>query len=246
MNAANLRLHWELGEIWRVFEEDEKSRVAVISGTGSTFCVGAEFSVIEKMRSSHQELERQRRHAAAIVENMVASTKPIISAINGAAVGAGLAVALMADIAIMARSARISDGHARLGIAAGDHAALIWPLLIGMSKAKYLLLTADFVDGSEAERIGLVYRCVDDDDLIASADALAEKLARGSSIALRATKRSLNQWFRLLYPIFEHSLESEILNLLSPDAEEGLSAISEKRHPLFPSTTDAQLPHIPE
>ena len=94
---------------------------------------------------------------------MLASVKPIVSAINGVAVGAGLAVALLADVSVMAETARLSDGHTRLGVAAGDHAALLWPLLCGMAKAKYYLMTADFVDGPEAERIGLVTRCVPDD-----------------------------------------------------------------------------------
>ena len=96
---------------------------------------------------------------------MLSADKPVVSAINGVAVGAGLAVALMADISIMGESARVSDGHARLGVAAGDHAALLWPLLCGMAKAKYYLLTADFIAGPEAERIGLVTRCVPDDDV---------------------------------------------------------------------------------
>ena len=97
---------------------------------------------------------------------MLASVKPIVSAINGVAVGAGLAVALLADVSVMGESARLSDGHARLGVAAGDHAALLWPLLCGMAKAKYYLMTADFVDGPEAERIGLVTRCVPDDRVL--------------------------------------------------------------------------------
>ena len=115
----------------------------------------------------------QWRDARTIVECMLGADKPVVSAINGVAVGAGLAVALMADISIMGESARLSDGHARLGVAAGDHAAVLWPLLCGMAKAKYYLLTADFVDGPEAERIGLVTRCVPDDDVLAEALAVA-------------------------------------------------------------------------
>src|ERR1700684_3634746 len=107
---------------------------------------------------------------------MLDAEKPVVSAINGVAVGAGLAVALLADVSGMGRSARISDGHARLGVAAGDHAALIWPLLCGMAKAKYYLMTADFIDGPEAERIGLVTRCVPDADVVNEALAVAERL----------------------------------------------------------------------
>src|SRR6185436_3397844 len=102
--------------------------------------------------------------------------KPIVSAINGVAVGAGLAVALMADISIISESARFTDGHLRLGGGAGDHAAIIWPLLSEMAKAKYYLMTAEFIDGKEAERIGLVSLCVPADKLMAKAWQVANRL----------------------------------------------------------------------
>jgi enoyl-CoA hydratase/carnithine racemase len=117
--------------------------------------------------------------ASDIVYNMMACDKPIISAINGVAVGAGLAVAILADISIMAEEAKITDGHVKLGVAAGDHAAICWPLLCGMAKAKYYLLTADFVNGKEAERIGLVSLCVPRAELMDKAMAVANKLANG-------------------------------------------------------------------
>ena len=93
------------------------------------------------------------KEAADIVYNITDCEKIVVSAINGPAVGAGLAVALMADISIIAEEARLTDGHVRLGVAAGDHAAIIWPLLCGLAKARYYLLTAEFIDGREAERI---------------------------------------------------------------------------------------------
>src|ERR1700689_2953988 len=104
---------------------------------------------------------------------MLSADKPVVSAINGVAVGAGLAVSPMADISIMGESPRVSDGHARLGVAAGDHAALLWPLLCGMAKAKYYLLTADFISGPEAERIGLVTKCVPQERLLTEAFSVA-------------------------------------------------------------------------
>ena len=109
---------------------------------------------------------------------MVNLDKPIVSAINGVAVGAGLAVALMADISIIAETARFTDGHLRLGVGAGDHAAIIWPLLCGMAKAKYYLMTAEFIDGKEAERIGLVSLCVPAEQLMDKAWEVAEPARR--------------------------------------------------------------------
>ena len=166
---------------------------------------------------------------------MLASVKPIVSAINGVAVGAGLAVALLADVSIIAGSARLSDGHTRLGVAAGDHAAILWPLLCGMAKAKYYLMTADFVDGPEAERIGLVTKCVPDAELVDEALAIAGRLAQGSRTAVQWTKRALNQWMVSNAAVFGESLALEMLGFLGPDAAEGVAAVRERRAPEFPS-----------
>jgi len=155
------------------------------------------------------------------------------------AVGAGLAVALLADVSVIDEHARLTDGHLRLGVAAGDHAAVIWPLLCGMAKAKYYLLTADFLDGREAERIGLVSKAVPADDVLPTALGVAEQLAAGPVDATRMTKRALNHWLRQALPNFEASLAYEMINFLGPDAVEGLTALREKRPPRFaPSAGD--------
>ena len=162
--------------------------------------------------------------------------RAMISAINGVAVGAGLAVALLADISIAAENARITDGHIRLGVAAGDHAAMIWPLLCGMAKAKYYLLTCDFLDGKEAERIGLVSMAVPQEELMGKAMEVARKLADGPQPAIRFTKRALNQWLRQAgHTSFDYSLLAEALGFLGEDVREGLAAVREKRSPNFPS-----------
>ena len=181
-----------------------------------------------------ETLSSVMKEAGDIVYNIVNLDKPVISAINGVAVGAGLAVALMADISIMSESARITDGHIRLGVGAGDHAAIIWPLLCGMAKAKYYLLTADFIDGKEAERIGLVSVCVPPDDVMPKAMEVATKLATGPQLAVRWTKRALNNWVRQAGPIFDNSLALEMLGFFSDDVQEGVRAIQEKRSPEFP------------
>ena len=237
LNAADVVLHRELSEVWATFDADETARVAVVSGAGRAFSAGGDLAMIEEMTTSYEAVMVQLRDAAAIVRNMIETDKPIISAINGVAVGAGLAVALLADISIMSESARISDGHLRLGVAAGDHAAMIWPLLCGMAKAKYYLLTAEFIDGKEAERIGLVSRCVAADDVLPSALELAERLAGGGQTALRFTKRALNGWLRQAMPIFEQSLALEMIGFLGGDAAEGVAAVRDRRPPVFPSAS---------
>jgi enoyl-CoA hydratase len=120
-------------------------------------------------------------------------------------------------------------------VAAGDHAAIIWPLLCGMAKAKYYLLTADFIDGKEAERIGLVSLCAPQDEVLPRALEVANKLATGSQLAVRWTKRALNNWLRAAGPIFDHSLALEMMGFFSDDVPEGLKAVREKRSPRFPS-----------
>src|ERR1700678_3743314 len=235
LNAANVRMHHEMGEVWAVVDADPEARVAVVTGAGRAFSAGGDLDMIEEMTTDYDALLAQWRDARALVEKMLDAEKPIVSAINGVAVGAGLAVALLADVSVMGRTARLSDGHARLGVAAGDPAALLWPLLCGMAKAKYYLLTADFVDGPEAERIGLVTRCVDDDQVLPEALAIAGRLAAGSATAVQWTKRVMNQWLRQALPVFGESVALEMLGFLGPDAAEGLAAVRARREPRFGS-----------
>jgi enoyl-CoA hydratase len=235
LNAANERLHRELSQIWSVVDADDSVAVSVITGAGTAFSAGGDLAMVEKMTTDHATVVEQWRDARAIVEEMLGSVKPIVSAVNGVAVGAGLAVALLADVSIVATSARLSDGHTRLGVAAGDHAAILWPLLCGMAKAKYYLMTAEFIDGAEAERIGLVTRCVPDEDVVTEALAVAERLARGSRTAVQWTKRVLNQWMITNSPVFGESLALEMIGFLGPDAKEGVAAIRDRRRPDFPS-----------
>ncbi len=217
LNATNDRLHWELTQVWPTIGADPETRVAVVTGAGRAFSAGGDLEMVEANARDPKRLIRTFHEASDLVYNMINLDKPVVSAINGVAVGAGLVVALLADISIMAETARVTDGHTRLGVVAGDHAAIVWPLLCGMAKAKYYLLTCDFIDGREAERIGLVSLCVPADQLMAKAFDVADRLAQGSQQAIRWTKRALNNWLRLAGPIFDQS------------------AALEKRAPRFPS-----------
>ncbi|MGE0065967.1 MAG: enoyl-CoA hydratase/isomerase family protein [Solirubrobacterales bacterium] len=236
LNAANARLHAELGEIWLDVDRDEETRVAVITGRGKAFSAGGDLELVREQAGNFEAIAKLNREARDIVLNMIDCEKPVVSAINGVAVGAGLAVALTADISVIGESVRLTDGHLRLGVAAGDHAAIIWPLLCGMAKAKLYLLTSDFIDGREADRIGLVSRCVEDERVLEEAMTIAAKLADGPQHALRWTKRSLNHWLRVATPTFEASLAYEMLNFFGEDVVEGELAVREKRSPRFPST----------
>jgi len=235
MNATNARLHWELTQVWLTIDADPAARVALVTGAGRAFSAGGDMSLVEEMAGNAAAAARTMREASDLVYNIINLDKPVVSAINGPAVGAGLVVALLADVSIIAETARITDGHTRLGVAAGDHAAIIWPLLCGMAKAKYYLLTSEFLDGREAERIGLVSRAVPAEKVMDVAWTVAESLARGSQPSIRFTKRALNNWLRQAGPIFDQSLALEMLTFMGDDVREGMQAIREKRLPVFPS-----------
>lgn len=152
---------------------------------------------------------------------------------HGPAVGAGLVAGLLADISIAARSAKIVDGHTRLGVAAGDHAAIVWPLLCGMAKAKYYLMLCDPISGEEAERIGLVSLAVEDEALLDKTYEVADRLASGSATAIRWTKYSLNNWLRQAGPAFDTSLALEFMGFAGPDVREGVASLRERRTPRY-------------
>jgi enoyl-CoA hydratase len=234
LNAVDAAVHRELADVWLAVDRDPETRVALLTGAGRAFSAGGSFELLESIIGDYAVRTRVLREARDLVRNVIDCSKPIVSAIHGPAVGAGLVAALLADVSVTARSARIIDGHTRLGVAAGDHAAICWPLLCGMAKAKYYLLTCETLTGEEAERIGLVSLCVaDGEDVHERALAIATSLAAGAQSALRWTKHTLNHWYRLLGPAFDASLAYEFYGFGGPDAAEGLAAHREKRPPRF-------------
>jgi enoyl-CoA hydratase len=233
LNAVGPVAHRELADIWRTVDRDPDTRVAVLTGAGTAFSAGGSFDLLEELTGDYAARIRILREARDLVVNVVNCSKPIVSALHGPAVGAGLVAGLLADISVAGRTARIIDGHTRLGVAAGDHAAICWPLLCGMAKAKYYLLTCEPVTGEEAERIGLVSLCVDDEAVQDRAMAIAGDLAAGAQDAIRFTKHTLNHWYRAFEPAFDAALAYEFLGFGGPDAVEGLAALREKRPPAF-------------
>ncbi len=233
--VATARAHAEMARIWLDVDRDPQTRVAILRGAGKGFSAGGDMTMVGEMTHDAAVRARVWREARDLVYNMLNCSKIIISAIHGPAVGAGLAAALMADISIAAKSARLIDGHTRLGVAAGDHAAIIWPLLCGMAKAKYYLLTCDTISGEEAEKLGLVSLTCDESQLRDKALEVARKLAAGPQTALRWTKYSLNNWLRLAGPSFDASLALEMLGFTGPEVKEGLASLREKREPKFPA-----------
>jgi enoyl-CoA hydratase len=232
--VATANAHAEMARIWLDVDRDREARVAILRGAGKGFSAGGDLAMVEQMTQDFAVRARVWREARDLVYNMINCSKIIISAMHGPAVGAGLVAGLMADISIAARNARLIDGHTRLGVAAGDHAAIVWPLLCGMAKAKYYLLTCKTISGEEAERLGLVSLACEEAELQAKALELARELAAGAQTALRWTKYSLNNWLRMAGPAFDASLALEVLGFTGPEAKEGLASHREKRMPSFP------------
>ena len=236
-NAMNMRLHFEIGRVWRDLDADQRVRVIIITGNGPAFSAGGDTDMTLAMTNDVEIRRHVFEDARAIVKEMIECSKPIISAVNGAAVGAGMVVAVLADISIASSTAVFGDGHTKIGVAAGDHACAIWPLAMGMAKAKLYLLTGENIPATTAEKLGLISEVVEKDKVFQRAEELALTLARGPQHALRATKYSLNQWLRQsILTSMDTSLALEILNFSEPDAKEGIQSFIEKRKPKFPSS----------
>lgn len=237
LNSADQRMHGELGTIWRDIDADPEVNAVIITGAGKAFSAGGDFEMIDGIMNDFETRARNWKEAKDIVYNVINCSKPIVSAMRGPAVGAGLVCGMLADISIASKKAKIIDGHTRLGVAAGDHAAIVWPLLCGMAKAKYYLLLCDPLSGEEAERIGLVSLAVEDEELDQKAIEIATRLATGAHSAIRWTKYSLNNWLRQAGPTFDASLALEFLGFTGPDVAAGLASFKEKRAPEFPKTS---------
>ncbi len=233
LNAADAEMHSDLTEIWRVVDSDASVNAVLLTGAGKAFSAGGDLDLVDEMMADFHTRMRVWKEARDMVYNLINCSKPVVSAINGVAVGAGLVLAVLADISIAAKSARLIDGHTKLGVAAGDHAAIVWPLLCGMAKAKYYLLLCEPITGEEAERIGLVSLAVPDAELPSRALDIAVRLAEGAPNAIRSTKYALNNWLRTAGPIFDASLGLEFLGFTGPELPEGVAALREKRPAKF-------------
>lgn len=232
LNAMTYEMHSELARIWDAVEEDAATKVAVITGAGRAFSAGNDLNNPDPDADMVREIMTD---ALMIVRGMIDCSKPIVSAINGVAVGGGTQVGILADLSVAAEDARIIDGHTTVGVTAGDHGALIWPLLCGLSKAKYYLFDLETLTGAEAERLGIVTKAVPREEVLPTALEWADRLASMSQVGIRGTKAAINGWLRMAMPILEHSAALEMADFFHPDVHEARAAFREKREPRFPS-----------
>jgi enoyl-CoA hydratase len=234
LNSLTAAGHRELTYVWRDIDADPETECVLLRGDGGVYSAGGDMSLVEAIATDWESRVRGWQEAKDLVYNVINFSKPLVAAIEGPAVGAGLAAAMVADITVAGRTARIIDGHTKLGVAAGDHAAIVWPILCGMAKAKYYLMLCDVLTGEEAERIGVVSMCTDDDKVVETALGLCKRLVDMAPMAIRWTKYSLNNWMRAAGPTFDASLALEMLGMAGPEVREGHAAITEKRKPNFP------------
>lgn len=231
LNAVNGAMHSELSTIFAAVQADPDVRAAVLTGAGRGFCAGGDFSGASMASKTGLTMMQEAR---LIVDRILDLEKPLIAAVNGAAVGLGATVALCCDVVIAAENARFGDPHVKMAITAGDGGAVIWPLLIGVNRAKYWLMTGDLMSAGEAMDLGLVARVVPEGQALAEAEALARRLAAGAPYAVQSTKVSVNKLIKsvsnLVLPL---SLALEEISMSKDDHREAVKAFQEKREPKF-------------
>jgi enoyl-CoA hydratase len=231
LNAVNGRMHTELANIFRAADNDDEVKVLVLTGAGRAFCAGGDFSSDNDVLGGGRQGLKETKE---IVDHLLDCSIPVISAVKGYAMGLGATVALLADIVVAGRSATFADTHVKMGVGAGDGGQVIWPLLMGVNRAKYHLMTGDGITGEDAERAGLVNFLVDDESVLDKALEVADRLAAGPSLAISASKVAINQYIKMVSNlVLPYSFAMEIQTFRSADAKEAASAFQEKREPEF-------------
>lgn len=237
LNAIDLGeggMHEELEEIFGKISDDREIRSLIITGEGKAFSAGGDIKyfqeVIKKGERNVNEVKRLLRMGRKIIESLISIEIPTIAVINGPAMGQGATIALFCDIVIMSKNATIGDPHVSVGLVAGDGGAVIWPLLVGIHRAKYYLMTGDPITADEAERIGLVNMVVPEEKLMEVSINLAKRLAMGPSLAVSWTKMAINKIIRqYMELVLDLSLAWESHTFNSKDHIEGVNAFMEKR-----------------
>jgi enoyl-CoA hydratase len=234
MNPIHFDLHHELSRIWYDVQVDHESDVVIFTGSGETFSAGGDIPMMQRRIDDPELFNRKNLEMKKMIFGLLDLEKPVIARVNGDCIGLGATLALLCDIIIAVDGARFSDPHVKMGYVAGDGGAVIWPQLVGFARAKEYLLTGDMLDAKEAERIGLINHVVPRAELDAKVDALADKLARGSTKAIKWTKTCVNIPLRqLAHSIMDASLAYEAITNMGADHQEAVTAFQEKRKPKF-------------
>lgn len=235
MNSITMKLVLEMEDALTRLEGDDHVRVLVISGKGAAFCAGADLKEFQASMKDEQVVYPDFLDCVVEAFNHVRRfPKPVIASLNGLCLAGGLELTMCCDLVIAAQSAKLGDAHSNFGVFPGAGGAAVLPSKIGLNRAKYVLFTGDFVSAAEMKDFGLVNQVVPDDQLEATVQTLADKLAAKSPLVLRRMKEVANQ---SLGQSRDAALHHEMVHLRqhmrSHDIQEGLAAFSEKRRPAF-------------
>ena len=236
-NAMNRGLIDEIHTVWLDLASDPAVHVVLLTAAGSYFSVGGDVKAMSD-RPGGDFLEEGEfpdpALARRMVHNILAMDKPIVCAINGDAAGLGATAALFCDVTVMNEAARIGDPHVRVGLVAGDGGAVIWPLLVGVSRAKELLMLGSMVKGADAVRLGLVNHAVPAAEVLPRAQEIARQLAEGATWAIRFTKACVNKMLvQQVNLVLDASIALEHVTFHTRDHAEATRAFAEKRKPVF-------------
>ncbi len=235
LNALNLDAQGEVCNVFEMLAKDEAAKCIILTGAGDAFCAGGDIrSMKERPDMTPVMANEIMGNAKKLLLSMIDIQKPIVAAVNGVAAGLGATLALFSDIVIASEKAVFSDAHIRMGLVPGDGGTLIWPILIGLARAKEYLMTGNRVAAREAERIGLVNKVVPPEDLMKVARQISDELANGPTLAIGWTKYALN--LRLKHDLdllFDTGINVEMQTFYSADHKEAITAFLEKRKPKF-------------
>jgi len=233
-NAVSNQMHGELEDVFVDLANDDDARCVVITGAGGAFCAGGDVSSMKTGEFRPTGPRTPFFQVRRLIMNLLEVDVPIVAAVNGDGAGLGATIPLFCDVIVMAETARLADTHVRMGLVAGDGGVVIWPWLVGMARAKEYLLTGDWIDGREAERIGLVNYAVPQDQVMPRAMEIARRLARNAPLAVRWTKYSVNKVLRDHVNLaLDSSMFLEAATMSSEDLAEAARAFFEKRQPRF-------------
>ena len=234
MNPIHYELHGELSRLWYQVQVDPDTDVVIFTGAGDVFSAGGDIPMMQRRIDDPELFNQKNLEMKQMIFGLLDLEKPVIARINGDCIGLAATLALMCDILIAVEDARFGDPHVKMGYVAGDGGAVIWPQLVGFAKAKEYLLTGDLLGAKEAERIGLINYAVPREQLDAKVNAMAEKLARGATKAIKWTKTCMNIPLRqLAHSIMDASLAYEAITNMGADHQEAVRAFQEKRKPRF-------------
>jgi enoyl-CoA hydratase len=218
LNAVDRDLHAALAGVWRGIAADQQARVVVVTGAGTAFSAGGDLDWITSFLDDPAARDESLREGAEIIDEMLRFPLPVISAVNGAAVGLGCSLAVLSDIVLISEDAYLADPHVAVGLVAGDGGAALWPLLTPIMRTREQLFTGDRIPAALAVEVGLASRTVPADELLPEATRLANRLAALPPAALQGTKRVVNMHLsRALSGAVQAGFAAEQVSMQSED-----------------------------